>query len=318
MEIKNLDLHPAEELLQYVWQVAGKFMPGFDPEWGQEPSIAPAQFVNRLSRGWVVGQEEMLHRYSDGQIQNTIRAYGLDADRLWYLLLFVRDYIGGFEDAPRLGRGLFDEWLGLSCALEETAEIVLKKENGRSAFGSGRKKIIEMLRTATDMYTMRYKTACHLWDRAKEIYFRAKACEDAEKAKILHARAKEEAGRVNGIFDELGIGPYAASKPVSIFEHSTMEMTHRQYRFAEIMLWFLSDKKGIQPEGVTEKVYKERHFFVSMMLYVCGIYNEEDTEACAKWYAPYYNGKENRNLSSLVSRYRDRERPDAANGRYWN
>lgn len=324
IEIKELDLNGknavyADGLLQYVWKVADKFMPGFDPEWGQEPSNAPAQFVNRLSLGVVEGQGEMLRRYSDEQIQNTVRAYGLDPSKLWYLLLFVRDYIGGFEDAPRSGKHLYDELCELNCALEETSQIVLKKENGRVGFKSDRKEIIALLRMAMESYTMRYNVACDLRDKSREMCDRAEDCEDEEKAKVLRAKAVAMADRADRIFAELGLeGPMANIAWVKLDDTCSVKKSYRQWRFAEIMLWFLSDKKGVQPEGVQVKVYKERHFFVSMMLYVCGIYEEEDEEPHSKWYEPLYNDKENRNLSLLVSRYKDREWPNVSNGRYYN
>ena len=260
----------------------------------------------------------MLRRYSDEQIQNTVHAYALDPSKLWYLLLFVRDYISGFEDAPRLGIHLFDELRELNCALEETAEIVLKKENGRVGFKSDRKEIIALLRMAMESYTMRYNVACDLRDKSREMCDRSEDCEDEEKAKDLRAKAVETAGRADKIFAGLGLeGPMANRASVTLSDTCSVKMSYRQYRFAEIMLWFLSDKKGVQPEGLKEKVYKERHFFVSMMLYVCGIY-EEAEEARNKWYEPYCQDKENRNLSLLVSRYKDREWPNVANMRYYN
>lgn len=323
MEIKELVFNDentvyTDELLQYVWKVADKFMPGFEPGWGQEPSKAPALFVNRLSLGVVEGQDEMLRRYSDEQLQNTVRAYGLEPSKLWYLLLFVRDYIGGFEDAPRTGKSLYDEWRELNCALEETVEIVLKKEKGRD-FKCDRKEIVALLRLAMESYTMRYNVACGLRDKSVEIGECAEDCEDEEKAEELRAKAVASAGQANKIFRGLGLdGPMANLAWVTLDDTCSVKKSYRQWRFAEMMLWFLSDKKGTLFEGVTEKVYKERHFFVSMMLYVCGIYEEEDEVARAKWYEPLYNDKENRNLSLLVSRYKDREWPNVSNGRYYN
>lgn len=124
----------------------------------------------------------------------------------------------------------------------------------------------------------------------------------------------------NEIFSELGLdGPMLDQATVveadGKYTSCSMEMSHRQYRFAQIMLWFLGDKKGKQPKDVEEKVYKERHLFVSMMLYVCGIYNENDDEARRKWYEPYYQDKDNRNLSNLVRNYKDRKLPRVINKR---
>lgn len=309
-----------EELFEYVWKVADHFMPAYVEPWeeGEEPSDAPVTFARRYLSGSIEQRERMLERFSDEQIQNTIRAYGLDADKLWYLMCFVADYISGFEQTIQTGRWLFDEWYDFTLALEETAEIVLKKGNGRTCCKTSRKEIVDIVRTAMELYTTRYKVACDMRDKAMKTYDKCKQCQNDEEAKSLYAKAVSMAKKANEIFVELELdGPIPNKSPLLKLDEEcesiSMEMSHRQYRFAKIMLWFLGDKKGRQPQDVEEKVYKERHFFVSMMLYVCGIYNENEDEARSKWYEPYFQEKDNRNLSNLVRNYKNRKLPIVIN-----
>ena len=58
-------------------------------------------------------------------------------------------------------------------------------------------------------------------------------------------------------------------------------------------------------------VFKEKHFFVSMLLYVVGLYAEDEETAKKKWYEPFYNDKDNRNLSFLVANYKKRKFPNS-------
>ncbi len=95
-------------------------------------------------------------------------------------------------------------------------------------------------------------------------------------------------------------------------ERINIDKSYRQYKFAEMLLYFLKDKKGVNPPNAKEKVYKEKHFFISMLLYVVGLYDEDEETAKNKWYEPYYNEKENRNLSNLVRNYKNRKFKNSA------
>ena len=100
-------------------------------------------------------------------------------------------------------------------------------------------------------------------------------------------------------------------------EFVTIDMSYQQYKFAEMMLYFLKDKKGTTPPLIKEKIYKEKNFFVSMLLYVVGLYSEDEETAKTKWYEPYYNDKDNRNLSYLVAKYKNRKFPHSSPKIYW-
>lgn len=304
MKIKELDLskvtgdyfedfelaYPADEneynLLEYVVKVSNKFFPDFDGiDFGlsQHPMI----FLENYKYGRLkpVSQE----RYLDEQIQNTIRAYGLDKDRLWYLLLYVNDYIGGFVGGLSTGKGLLDELNEMNAALSEATEITLKKD-GRKSFATNSKEVVGFLHKAMEYFIRGYNEAAGMED---------------------YDEAKKRLG-------EMGMDNFIRnSAPIYLKKTATMDLSYRQYRFAELMLWFIKDIKPVTPPGVKVKVYRDRHLFVSMMMYVCGLYAEDEAEARDKWYEPYYRDKENRNLSNLVRSYKNRKLPDMVNSCYW-
>lgn len=109
-----------EPLLEYVWEIANHFV-----SYEGDISIAPAKFVNRYITSKLTPEENVLRLKEMGvdksledfmapnfkkmdmsfkdkflenkDLQNTIKAFGLDVSKLWYLLLFVHDYIEDFS-----------------------------------------------------------------------------------------------------------------------------------------------------------------------------------------------------------------------------
>ena len=123
----------------------------------------------------------------------------------------------------------------------------------------------------------------------------------------------DEAININEKLKEIGLDHFIQNRGIlNRHEFVTIDISYRQYKFAEMLLYFLKDKKGVTPPLIKEKVYKERYFFVSMLLYVVGLYEDEEETAKAKWYEPYYNEKENRNLSNLVRSYKNRKFPNSS------
>ena len=279
-----------EELFEYVWKVADHFIPAHVEPWeeGEEPSDAPVTFARRYLNNAIEHREQMLERFSDEQIQNTIRAYGLDADKLWYLMCLVADYVNGLCEFETR-KGLVDTLNEMSYALDEATEVIFKKDNAK-LFSTTRKEVLEILDKAMEYFAQCYNDAVKVED-------------DEEKKKRL---------------GELGLnGTLSNTEYLNTDkEWEQLLLTYRQYRFAEMMLWFIKDIKPATPKGIKVKVFRERHLFVSMMLYVCGIYKESDDEARSKWYEPYYLDKENRNLSNLVRNYKYREQPKVVNKWY--
>ena len=305
MEIKELpdfrrDWNIADkniDILEYVVHVADKFHPSFDG-FDFVPSYDPITFNERyIERALTVQQRyeracsmgltcsfeeyqqkqqypfvldaDFKDRYSDEQLQNTIKAYGLDVSKLWYLIVYVNDYVKDLcVNAYKLDKPLLDELNTIKEGLSDASEIVLKSK-GKKIYSTQKKAVIEILEKSLLQLINNY---------------------DNER---------------DGL------------RTVNFNESETIEMSYRQYKFAEMMLYFLKDKKGKLQPNTHCKVYREKHFFVSMLLYVVGLYSDNTLSAKNKWYEPWYNDKENRNLSNLVKNYKNREFPHSVGKIYW-
>lgn len=300
------------DLLEYVVKVANKFHISFDGE-DFSPSENPITFNNRYieskldlkeryerlrSFGYLQnysfesyckGQEKstildtsFIDKFFDLQLQNTISAYGLDASKLWYLILYVNDFVKDLGiRAIGTGKLLIDELNELNEKLTTSTEIILKKD-GRKHFTSERKQTIKILSTAMQHFINDYNSIVE---------------SDSE-----HKNEKLKQIGLDGIIQNYGL--------INTKSVVNIDISYLQYKFAEMLLYFLKDKKGVNPPNIKEKVYKEKHFFVSMLLYVVGLYDEDEETAKKKWYEPYYNDKDNRNLSNLVRNYKNRKFPN--------
>lgn len=306
------------DLLEYVTTVANKFNPSFDGV-DFSPSEDTMTFNNRYieskldlrgrydrmcSLGYFKDYSfddysknssksnsldtSFLDRYSDSQLQNTISAYGLDANKLWYLILYVNDYVKGIGvNAIGASEPLIDKLNELYDKLGTATAIILEKD-GRKCFSSDRREVISILHTAM-------KHLIHDYNNIIE-----SECDNYKE------RLKQIG--LNGVIQNTSI--------LNTHESVNIDISYRQYKFAEMLLYFLKDRKGTNPPNVKEKVYKEKHFFVSMLIYVVGLYNEDDDTAKMKWYEPYYNDKDNRNLSNLVRNYKNRQFPNTVSRIY--
>ena len=307
------------DLLEYVVDVANKFHPFYDGESISE-SEDPMTFNDRYiestldlrgrydrmrSMGWLkdwswedfeknksnagILDTSFREKFMDRQLQNTIAAYGLDVSKFWYLVLYVNDYVKDTcVNAFKTGTPLLDELNELNENLSDATEVIFKKD-GRLRFSTQRKEAIDILKKAMQHFINDYNTIIENPD---------------EK---IRERLKE-IGLDNIIYNDASL---------SWKEFVTIDLSYQQYMFAEMMLYFLKDKKGKNPPHTIEMVFKEKHFFVSMLLYVVGLYAEDEETARKKWYEPYYNNKDNRNLSNLVRNYKNRKFPNSAPKIYW-
>ena len=92
-----------EPLLEYAEEVANHFWGDYDPamyvlEDGTEvegqhlPSIVPHDFACRYLDGGIDTRKEKIFMESK-EVQETIKAFGLDSAKFWYLCLMVKDYV---------------------------------------------------------------------------------------------------------------------------------------------------------------------------------------------------------------------------------
>ena len=101
---RNIDSYDYKEpLLEYAEEVANHFWGTYDPtkyvlEDGTEvegqclPSIVPHDFACRYLDGKIDKRKEASYIESK-EVQDTIKAFGLDSTKFWYMCLMVKDYV---------------------------------------------------------------------------------------------------------------------------------------------------------------------------------------------------------------------------------
>ena len=163
------------ELLDYVYEVANHFLPNIDGL----PSKAPAVFCERFHERNLSIEERyerhkkfyisilsfddylkyhsdekplkdnFMERYlSKKELQETIEAFGLDVSKLWYLLLFVHDYIEDIgNNSPTIGKSTLQDFNDFADKLSEATSITLKKDN-RKSYAVEREDTIRIIQAA--------------------------------------------------------------------------------------------------------------------------------------------------------------------------
>ena len=167
------------ELLDYVYEVANHFLPNIDGL----PSKAPAVFCERYHERNLSIEERyerhkkfyisnlsfddylkyhsdekplksnFMERYlNNRELQDTIEAFGLDVSKLWYLLLFVHDYIEDIgNNSPAIGKSTLQDFNDFANKLSEATSITLKKDN-RKSYAVEREDTIRIIQAALQHY----------------------------------------------------------------------------------------------------------------------------------------------------------------------
>lgn len=300
-----------EPLLEYVWEVANHFV-----SYEGDISIAPAKFVNRYITSKLTPEENVLRlkemgvdksledfiapnfkkmkmsfkdRFLENEdLQNTIKAFGLDVSKLWYLLLFVYDYIEDFgTNAPSLKKSEVQDIGDFVDSLSNCSGITLTLTNGKKKnFVTSEKKTIEFIQLALDYYITTYNDIIN------------QNLSQKDKLKLLK---------------EIGLNHFLEHGQAIDFENKTnLEITFKKWKFADMFQFFLkdrkADKKKLSQENV--KVSTDKMMFISRLIYTVGYdgkrYNEEYHSDCSK----------NRMLSNLLRKYKNEDFPDFANHYY--
>lgn len=298
-----------EPLLEYVWEVANHFV-----SYEGDISIAPAKFVNRYITSKLTPEENVLRlkemgidkslddfiapnfkkmdmsfkdRFLENEdLQNTIKAFGLDVSKLWYLLLFVHDYIEDFgTNAPSLKKSEVQDIDDFVDNLSDSTGIILINE-GKKNFDTSEKNTIEFIQLALDYYIKTYN----------DIINQNLASKD--KLKLLK---------------DIGLNHFLEHGQAIDFENQrTLEITFKKWKFADMFQYFLKDRKADKKNisNINVKVSADKMMFISRLIYTVGYdgkrYNEE--------YDP--DGNKNRKLSNLLRKYRNEDFPDFANHYY--
>ena len=282
-----------EPLLEYVWEVANHFV-----SYEGDISIAPAKFVNRYITSKLTPEENVLRlkemgidkslddfiapnfkkmdmsfkdRFLENEdLQNTIKAFGLDVSKLWYLLLFVHDYIEDFgTNAPSLKKSEVQDIDDFVDNLSDSTGIILINE-GKKNFDTSEKNTIEFIQLALDYYIKTYN----------DIINQNLAPKD--KLKLLK---------------DIGLNHFLEHGQAIDFENQrTLEITFKKWKFADMFQYFLKDRKADKKNisNINVKVSADKMMFISRLIYTVGYdgkrYNEE--------YDP--DGNKNRKLSNLL------------------
>jgi hypothetical protein len=313
--LHEFDLLRDEPLLEYVWEVALEFNEAPSTLVGDaKTSFAPTIFANRYAESKLTDEEryarhmemypkeESFEEYmedkykkldtsfkdkflSNQALQYTIEAFGLDVSKLWYLLLFVHDYIEDFGSCKlTLLDTTWQELNKVNTKLEEATEIMLKK-NGRKSYVTDRKDIMKVLKTALDYFVNIYSNIMEE-DLTEQEKF--------EKLKGI--------GLLNYIDDW--------SHLVNLNINYYLDLSHKKWYFTKIFLFFLKNRKARNLPHVKEKVSTDKYMFISRLIYTVGYHGKE--------YNKEYNekGNKNRMLSNLLRKYNNEEFPSIASRYY--
>lgn len=313
--LHELDLLRDEPLLEYVWEIALEFNKAPSTLVGHiKTSLAPTVFANRYAESRLTDEERyarhmemypkeesfeefMKDEYksldtsfrdrflSNKELQYTIEAFGLDVSKLWYLLLFVHDYIEDFGSCKlTLLDTTWQELNKVNTKLEDATEIMLKK-NGRKSYATDRKDVMKMLKTALDCFVNIYSNIMEE-DLTEQEKF--------EKLKGI--------GLLNYIDDW--------SHLVDLNINYNLDPSHKKWYFTKIFLFFLKNRKARTLPHIKEKVSTDKYMFISRLIYTVGYHGKE--------YNKEYDekGNKNRMLSNLLRKYNKEEFPTIASRYY--
>ena len=296
------------ELLDYVFEVADEYLPNLE---AGNPSCAPAIFYNRyMERNLTIAERYERHKMfflsnetfeeyqrfhldyrrlndsfkdiylNNRDLQLTMKAFKLDVSKLWYLLLFVYDYIEDIgTNAPTVGKTILDDFNNFITKLDETTGIVLKK-NGRKCHETDREDTIKVIQSALQYYVKSYNAIvdCEYTD-------------DVKKEKL-----KEMGGIVNG-----------STHPLSLDGVYNLPITYKKWKFADMFTYFMKDRKA---KTIHKNESRDRLLFISRLIYTVGY---EGSEHYNKEYIEDYK---NRLLSNLLRKYRHEQFP-IVSGKYY-
>lgn len=234
-----------EPLLEYADEVANHFWGDYDPakyvlEDGTEvegqhlPSIVPHDFACRYLDGRIDTRKEKIYMESK-EVQETIKAFGLDSAKFWYLCLMVKDYVDSrTNNAIKQNPTHREELLRL---IEELDKLHPKFENHTiSCVGTGELYVKigkDKKFTITDGVTLSLINAA---------------------VSFLLGNSKEYTNLLD-------------SSSLNFNERESLPRVYQIYLFNYYLAWFLKSKKAIKGFHAS----KDKSLLISRMTYILGI-----------------------------------------------
>ena len=307
----EIDKYLDEPLFEYVWKVADMFMPDYDCE-ERCPSRAPVIFANRYIESRLTDEEKYaryLEMYPNDNLESakeyyaerteldtsfketffskkevikTLKAFHIDLNKFWYLLLFVHDLVMDVcTDAPDYELSEVDKINQMARKISEAPEIKTIK-NGRESDTIRDEYMLSILKASIRHFIRSYNEIVN-----------------TSKGKELKVRLEEL-----GITDKI-----SSLVPIKFEEKVTLDKSHKTRLFAAMFQYFLRDKEADHELTIdfTRKDSVDKLLLISRLAYIVGFEGEE-------YYERHISNKEgkfvaNRRLSNLLSRYRNEPLP---------
>ena len=302
-----------EPLLEYVWEVANHFLPDYE-----DVSAAPAIFANRYAErnlsveeryersiemktfnGTLEEYKKREYRELDDSfkktflentnLQNTIEAFGFDISKFWYLLLFIHDFIEDIgTNSPTVEKPLLEDFASFLTNLCEATSIVLK-QGYKNVYSTEREDLLGIIQKAVYHFS--------------ETYSKIVNGKQDRKTKIKQLQ-------------ELGLKGFIDNSLLSQINFNgkyKLDNSHKRWKFAEMFLYFLKDKKADKKRVRDRSVMisTEKNLFVSRLLYTAGYVSETyNNEFLDK------GGKPNRLLSLIIRKYSKEKFPPVIANNY--
>ncbi len=234
-----------EPLLEYAEEVANHFWGDYDSaryklEDGTEiegqllPSIVPHDFACRWLDGKIDRRKEGAYIESK-EVQETIKAFGLDSAKFWYLCLMVKDYVDSrINDAIKLNPTHREELVRL---IEELDKLHPKFENHTINYdGTG---VLSVKIGTEKKFTIKDGVTLSLINAALSFLL----CHSNNYTNLLN------------------------SSSINFNERERLPRVYQIYLFNHYLSWFLKPKIAIRSIHAS----KDKSLLISRMTYILGI-----------------------------------------------
>lgn len=305
----EIDKYLDEPLFEYIWKVADCFLPVVDYDGEISESQAPIIFANRYIESKLTSDEKYKRFidffpnnnidsakqyyeertgldtsfkdtfFNDEEIQNTLKAFRIDLNKFWYLLLFVNDVvIDVCTNAPSRKSSQVDKVNEMLKGISEATEVITKK-NGRKNYETQDEFTLNVLQASINYFIQTYNNIVNTSDTTQECKKR---------------------------LEQLGLrGMFKDWVELIYKEKVGLEKSHKTRLFAEMFQYFL---KGIEVDREVvkkskEKISTDKLLLISRLTHIIGLQGKDYYERYTE------DGKENRKLSNLLNRYRNEPLP---------
>ena len=232
-----------EPLLEYVIKGANKFWRNNDEE-GEWDSNVPRIFGKRCCKGLINTSRQEKYLAST-EVQDTIRAFGLDATKFWYLCLCIKDYVEGYTIAAPV--------MNISPR-EELKNLVAELDKMQPTFNPNFIKVTNNgeLTLKVDKHPVRIK--------------------EGQTLSLISVALKDFLAKNDGLSNLLD------TASIDFEDTAILSPIKQLYLFDYYLSSFLKDliaDKTIESTQANRKISYDKRLLVSRMIYVLGLSNDK-------------------------------------------